>query len=111
MRSKVWFLSGLAAGFVIGTQVRHECYEKMLETTRKVKDSPRVQEAAGTIQNQVSRLRDDAKRLVVSRCSSEGASDEQEKAESAAEPPGPWSGSPSPTGEAAIIPDEPPAKE
>jgi hypothetical protein len=56
MRGKVWFLGGLAAGFVLGARAGREKYEQIVEQTRKVMDHPTVQEAAGVAQQQANRL-------------------------------------------------------
>lgn len=62
MRGKMLFLGGLAAGFVFGARSGRETYDGMVRTARKVKESPTVQEAAGVIQEQASRLYSDGKR-------------------------------------------------
>ena len=56
MRGKVWFLGGLAAGFVLGARAGREKYEQIVEQARKVMDHPTVQEAAGVAQQQANRL-------------------------------------------------------
>jgi hypothetical protein len=56
MRGKLWFLGGLAAGFVLGARAGREKYEEIVATARKVKEHPTVQEARGVVQEQASRL-------------------------------------------------------
>jgi hypothetical protein len=56
MRGKVWFLGGLAAGFVLGARAGREKYEQIVEQARKVMDHPTVQEATGVAQQQANRL-------------------------------------------------------
>jgi hypothetical protein len=56
MRGKLWFLGGLAAGFVLGARAGREKYEEIVETARKVKEHPTVQEARGVVQEQANRL-------------------------------------------------------
>lgn len=56
MRGKVWFLGGLAAGFVLGARAGREKYEQIVEQARKVMDHPTVQEAAGVAQQQAKTL-------------------------------------------------------
>jgi hypothetical protein len=56
MRGKLWFLGGLAAGFVLGARAGREKYEELVETARKVKEHPTVQEATGVVQEQANRL-------------------------------------------------------
>ena len=61
MRGKVWFLGGLAAGFVLGARAGREKYEQIVEQARKVMDHPKVQEAAGVAQQQANRLYSEGK--------------------------------------------------
>jgi hypothetical protein len=56
MRGKLWFLGGLAAGFVLGARAGRDKYEELVSTARKVKDHPTVQEARGVVQEQANRL-------------------------------------------------------
>ena len=56
MRGKLWFLGGLAAGFVLGARAGREKYEEIVATARKVKEHPTVQEARGVVQEQANRL-------------------------------------------------------
>jgi hypothetical protein len=56
MRGKLWFLGGLAAGFVLGARAGRERYEELVQTARKIKEHPTVQEATGVVQEQANRL-------------------------------------------------------
>ncbi|MEJ3745109.1 hypothetical protein WEI85_17665 [Actinomycetes bacterium KLBMP 9797] len=56
MRGKLWFIGGLAAGFVLGARAGREKYEELVRNARKVMDHPTVQEAAGVAQAQANRL-------------------------------------------------------
>ena len=56
MRGKLWFLGGLAAGFVLGARAGREKYEEIVATARKVREHPTVQEARGVVQEQATRL-------------------------------------------------------
>src|SRR5437016_6471607 len=56
MRGKLWFLGGLAAGFVLGARAGRERYEELVQTARKIKEHPTVQEATGVAQEQANRL-------------------------------------------------------
>lgn len=56
MRGKLWFLGGVAVGFVVGTRAGRERYDQMVRSARKMWDHPTVQEAAGVVQEQASRL-------------------------------------------------------
>jgi hypothetical protein len=61
MRGKLWFLGGLAAGFVLGARAGREKYEEIMSTARKVKEHPTVQEARGVVQEQANRLLSEGK--------------------------------------------------
>jgi hypothetical protein len=61
MRGKLWFLSGMAAGFVLGARAGREKYEELVLKGRKVLDHPTVQEAAGVAQAQANRLYSEGK--------------------------------------------------
>ncbi|MBE1492764.1 hypothetical protein [Plantactinospora soyae] len=56
MRGKLWFVGGLAVGFVLGARAGRERYEELVLKGRKVLDHPTVQEAAGVAQTQANRL-------------------------------------------------------
>ncbi|WP_422773786.1 hypothetical protein ACN28C_13350 [Plantactinospora sp. WMMC1484] len=56
MRGKLWFVGGLAVGFVLGARAGRDKYEELVVKGRKVLDHPTVQEAAGVAQAQASRL-------------------------------------------------------
>jgi hypothetical protein len=61
MRGKLWFIGGLAAGFVLGARAGRERYEELVRNARKVWDHPTVQEAAGVAQAQANRLYEEGK--------------------------------------------------
>jgi hypothetical protein len=61
MRGKIWFLGGLAAGFVLGARAGREKYEELVVQAKKVMDHPTVQEATGVAQAQASRLYSEGK--------------------------------------------------
>lgn len=56
MRGKLWFLSGVAVGFVVGARAGREKYEQLVASARRLWDHPTVQEAAGVVQAQANRL-------------------------------------------------------
>jgi hypothetical protein len=64
MRGKLMFLGGLAAGFVLGSRAGRQAYDDLVSTARKVKDSPTVQEAAGVVQAQATKLYEQGKDAV-----------------------------------------------
>jgi hypothetical protein len=69
MRGKLWFLGGLAAGFVLGARAGREKYEELVQAARKVKEHPTVQEAAGVVQEQTSRLLSEGREMVADKLS------------------------------------------
>ena len=56
MRGKLMFISGLAAGFVLGSRAGRERYEEIRANAKKVWEHPTVQEAAGVAQAQANKL-------------------------------------------------------
>ncbi|GAA3272382.1 MULTISPECIES: hypothetical protein [Dactylosporangium] len=67
MRGKLLFLGGLAAGFVLGSRAGREKYEELKATALKIKESPTVQEAAGVVQEQATRLYSEGKTKVTDK--------------------------------------------
>ncbi|WP_433302164.1 hypothetical protein ACQP2F_08255 [Actinoplanes sp. CA-030573] len=61
MRGKLMFLTGLAAGFVLGSRAGREKYEEIRDSAKKVWESPSVQEAAGVAQAQATKLYSEGK--------------------------------------------------
>ncbi|GID93376.1 hypothetical protein ACFQFC_16600 [Amorphoplanes digitatis] len=56
MRGKLMFITGLAAGFVLGSRAGREKYEEIAASAKKVWEHPTVQEAAGVAQAQANKL-------------------------------------------------------
>ncbi|HWS36280.1 MAG TPA: hypothetical protein VN408_26540 [Actinoplanes sp.] len=56
MRGKLMFLTGLGAGFVLGSRAGREKYEEIRATAQKAWQHPTVQEAAGVAQAQANKL-------------------------------------------------------
>jgi hypothetical protein len=54
MRYRFVFIAGLGVGFVLGARAGRERYEQLVKLTRKAKDSPAVQQAAGAVQAQAA---------------------------------------------------------
>jgi hypothetical protein len=54
MRYRFVFIVGLGVGFVLGARAGRERYEQLVKLTRKAKDSPAVQQAAGAVQAQAA---------------------------------------------------------
>ena len=61
MRGKLMFLTGLAAGFVLGSRAGREKYEELRDSAKKLWESPTVQEAAGVAQAQATKLYSEGK--------------------------------------------------
>ncbi len=61
MRGKLMFISGLAAGFVLGSRAGREKYEEIRANAKKVWEHPSVQEAAGVAQAQANKLYSEGK--------------------------------------------------
>jgi uncharacterized membrane protein len=55
-RYRIAFLTGLAAGFVLGARAGRERYEQIKKLARRTADSPAVQQAAGALQAQAADL-------------------------------------------------------
>ena len=64
MRGKLMFLGGLAAGFVLGSRAGRQAYDELARTAKKVKESPSVQEAAGVVQAQATKVYEQGKQTV-----------------------------------------------
>ena len=67
MRGKLMFLGGLAAGFVLGSRAGRQAYEELVQTAKKVKESPTVQEAAGVVQAQATKVYEQGKATVTDK--------------------------------------------
>jgi hypothetical protein len=61
MRGKLMFITGLAAGFVLGSRAGREKYEEIRVNAKKVWEHPTVQEAAGVAQAQATKLYTESK--------------------------------------------------
>ena len=53
-RYRVSFLTGLAAGYVLGARAGRERYEQIKRLSRTVAENPAVQQAASTVQAQTA---------------------------------------------------------
>jgi uncharacterized protein YjbJ (UPF0337 family) len=67
MRYRFVFVVGLGVGFVLGARAGRERYEQLVKLTRKAKDSPAVQQAAGAVQAQAAGIAKTAKGKVSER--------------------------------------------
>jgi hypothetical protein len=53
---RISFLTGLAAGFVLGARAGRERYDQLVKAAKTVAEHPAVQQAAGTVQAQAAGL-------------------------------------------------------
>jgi hypothetical protein len=67
MRYRMMFGVGLAVGYVLGSRAGRERYEQIKRMTQRVTDNPTVQEAAGLVGAQVSKVTTMAKEQVAGR--------------------------------------------
>ncbi|WP_043627538.1 hypothetical protein [Nonomuraea candida] len=56
MRYRMTFAVGLAVGYVLGSRAGRERYEQIKRTAQRVADNPRVQEVAGIVGAQASKV-------------------------------------------------------
>jgi hypothetical protein len=61
MRYRAMFAAGLAIGYVLGTRAGRERYEQLKRLAQRIADSPTVQEAAGLMGAQASKVAGKAK--------------------------------------------------
>ncbi|HEX6501373.1 MAG TPA: hypothetical protein VF054_20435 [Micromonosporaceae bacterium] len=61
MRGKLMFLGGIGVGFVLGARAGRERYEELVRAAQKVKENPTIQEAAGVVQAQATKLYSESK--------------------------------------------------
>ena len=64
MRGKLIFITGVGIGYVLGTRAGREKFDRMVAQARSVWESPTVQEAAGVVQAQATKLYDEGKQVV-----------------------------------------------
>ncbi len=67
MRKRVVFGVGLAIGYILGTRAGRERYEQIKRSAQRVADNPKVQEVAGLLGAQATRIAAAAKDRVGDR--------------------------------------------
>jgi hypothetical protein len=67
MRYRISFVAGLALGYVLGSKAGRERYEQIRRTAQRMADSPRVQEAAGVFNAQMSKVGEVAREKMSNR--------------------------------------------
>jgi hypothetical protein len=55
-RYRISFLTGMAAGFVLGARAGRERYDQIVKVAKTVTEHPAVQQAAGVVQAQATEL-------------------------------------------------------
>ena len=56
MRYRMPFIMGVAVGYILGSKAGRERYEQIKRTAQRVGDNPRVQETAGVLGAQMSKV-------------------------------------------------------
>ena len=64
MRYKATFVTGFAAGYLLGAKAGRARYEQLMKSWRQVIGKPEVQQAAETVKQETSELLGTAKRIV-----------------------------------------------
>jgi hypothetical protein len=64
MKYRLVFLTGAAVGYVLGTHAGRERYEQIKRLSRRVAESPTVQETAGVLRAQAGELAGTARQKV-----------------------------------------------
>lgn len=67
MRYKLTFVTGFAAGYVLGSKAGRGRYEQIARTVRGLSENPAVQSAAGVLQAQASNVVDTARHAVMQK--------------------------------------------
>jgi hypothetical protein len=82
MGRKLMFITGLGVGYVLGTRAGREKFDQMVMQARKFWESPTVQEAAGVVQAQATKLYDDGKQVMTDQVHKLGRKSDQALEES-----------------------------
>lgn len=67
MRGRYWFLGGVGVGYLLGARAGRERFDQISRTVRRAWESPTVQEAAGLVQAQTTKLYAQGKQVVGGR--------------------------------------------
>jgi hypothetical protein len=90
MRGKLIFITGVGVGYVLGTRAGREKFDQMVGQARKFWESPTVQEAAGVVQAQATRLYDEGKAVVTDQVHKLNKRSDKALEESDADKEGAW---------------------
>ncbi len=64
MRKLLLLGVGFAVGYVLGAKGGRKAYDDLVATAQKIMDNPTVQEVAGVVQEQATRLIEEGKRRI-----------------------------------------------
>jgi hypothetical protein len=64
MRGRLWFIGGLGVGYLLGTRAGRERFDQIVSAARRTWESPTVQEAAGVVQAQATKLYEQGRQAV-----------------------------------------------
>src|SRR5262245_37098850 len=64
MRGRLWFIGGLGIGYVLGTRAGRERFDQIVGAARRFWESPTVQEAAGVVQAQATKIYEQGRQAV-----------------------------------------------
>lgn len=64
MRKLLLLGVGFAVGYVLGAKGGRKAYDDLVATAQKIMDNPTVQEVAGVVQEQATRLIEESKRRI-----------------------------------------------
>ncbi|NUS72469.1 MAG: hypothetical protein HOQ05_03590 [Corynebacteriales bacterium] len=67
MKRTLYFVAGVAAGYVLGARAGRQRYEQLRDLAKRFSERPAVQEAAGIVQAKADELGNVAKRKVRSK--------------------------------------------
>ncbi|MDP9393601.1 MAG: YtxH domain-containing protein [Actinomycetota bacterium] len=70
---KITFLTGFAAGYVLGARAGVERYEQIMNAVQSFRSNPKVQDTLSTVQEQASTLATQAKEKVAEKRGSDDA--------------------------------------
>jgi hypothetical protein len=76
MRYKATFVTGFAAGYVLGAKAGRARYEQLMKQWRSLIGMPEVQQATETVKNETSDLLGTAKRVVTNTFAGKDVTDQ-----------------------------------
>ena len=76
MRYKATFVTGFAAGYVLGSKAGRARYEQIMKSWRSMTGKPEVQDAAETVKHEAGDLLGTAKRIVTDKFGGKDVTDQ-----------------------------------